>query len=124
MPEYDILKNALKNFDYDGDAQIRAELEFDADAPVFDGHFPGNPILPGFCQLEIILMLMNKALSGSCWKLKKMKNAKFFSPILPGDRAEYNLEIVEKSSSTLKVNVHVSIGDTKKSTFKGVYLEA
>lgn len=124
MGQYDILKDALKFFEYDDDSLIRAELEFDADASVFDGHFPGNPVLPGFCQLEIILMLIKEALPGSCWKLKKMKNAKFFSPLLPGDRAECNLEIVEKSNSALKVNVHVCTGDIKKSTFKGVYLEA
>ena len=32
--------------------RIVAELNVDASNPVFQGHFPGNPVLPGVYQVE------------------------------------------------------------------------
>ncbi len=49
--------------------------------PVFKAHFPNNPILPGFLQIDIIENLFSK-------KLKKIKKTKFMGLILPEDEIE------------------------------------
>jgi len=36
-----------------------------SDHAVFSGHFPGNPILPGVCTVQIIKEILEKALEGS-----------------------------------------------------------
>ena len=54
-----------------------------ADHPAFEGHFPGNPILPGIVQLRLFLLSANR-LTGKEWKLKEVQRAKFLRPVLPG----------------------------------------
>ena len=36
------------NLDVTG-ADLSARIELDATHPIFEGHFPGRPILPGVC---------------------------------------------------------------------------
>jgi 3-hydroxyacyl-[acyl-carrier-protein] dehydratase len=36
------------------DQTIQAAVMLDAGHPIFKGHFPGHPVLPGVCMLEMI----------------------------------------------------------------------
>jgi 3-hydroxyacyl-[acyl-carrier-protein] dehydratase len=70
------------------------EFNFNADDPMFAGHFPGRPILPGVFQLEIVRMatewIQNRKLSVS-----EIAKAKFQRPILPGETLKLNLKLSE-----------------------------
>jgi len=46
--------------------------------PVFDGHFPGRPIVPGAMLLDLILAAGSRPVS-------TVLRAKFHQPVLPGD---------------------------------------
>src|SRR4051812_34695895 len=54
---------------------------FPADYPAFDGHFPGNPILPAFLQIQAAVDLL--ALNGVNGSLSSVQGAKFLHPIKP-----------------------------------------
>lgn len=54
----------------------------DENHPVFQAHFPSNPILPGFVHLEIIAELFNIEITG-------VKKAKFSSLVLPSQTLLY-----------------------------------
>ena len=54
-----------------------------ADHPAFEGHFPGNPVLPGVVQLRLFLLSANR-LTGKEWELQEVQRAKFLRPVLPG----------------------------------------
>lgn len=43
----------LESLQADG-PQVRACFVLDADAPLFAAHFPGNPILPGVVQIDMV----------------------------------------------------------------------
>lgn len=60
------------------------EVVFAADHPVFAGHFPGHPIVPGALLLAEGLQALARAgaLCGPC----TVSNAKFLSPVRPGER--------------------------------------
>lgn len=74
-------------------AIVEAKYRTREDHPIFAGHFPGNPILPGVVQIEMIaqaaIFAMHKAKDKSIDKkldvaLLGVSSSKFRKPILPG----------------------------------------
>lgn len=55
-----------------------------ADFPAFDGHFPGQPVLPAIVQVQMAVCVIGKK-TGKDVKLKEIKKAKFANPAAPGD---------------------------------------
>jgi len=76
------------------DGTNRFEFNFSADDPVFAGHFPNRPILPGIFQLEITRMaaewMQNRPLA-----VREIAKAKFQRPVLPGEILKLNLKLAE-----------------------------
>ena len=62
-------------------------LRLPADHACVEGHFPGNPIVPGAVLLDWILATLERASgrSASAWAVK---SAKFLHPTRPGDELE------------------------------------
>ena len=52
------------------------------DSPVYQGHFPGYPITPGVCLVEIALELISERADRPV-RLVAAKNIKFTSPVIP-----------------------------------------
>ena len=50
----------------------------------FQGHFPQKKVLPGVCQIQCALTLLEKG-SGKAVVLKEVVLAKYFSPVFPED---------------------------------------
>lgn len=62
----------------------RATLVFDADAPYFEGHFPGFAVLPGVVQLGLAQHFAEVFLRRSI-TLTAVKKMKFTRVVVPGD---------------------------------------
>ena len=62
-----------------------AERTFPADHPAAQGHFPGNPIIPGAVLLAEALGAIEAGLGMSLASCR-IKSAKFLAPARPGDR--------------------------------------
>ena len=62
-----------------------AEHFYPADHPAAEGHFPGNPIIPGAVLLSDTLRAIAAA-HGAALALSGIKSAKFHAPARPGDR--------------------------------------
>jgi 3-hydroxyacyl-[acyl-carrier-protein] dehydratase len=61
------------------------EKFFAVDHPAAQGHFPGNPIIPGAVLLDEVLHAIGAgvpAASAGC----EIRSAKFLRPVRPGDR--------------------------------------
>ena len=80
--------------------------------PAFQGHFPGHPIYPGVLILEGmaqcggVLALKSSDLTDEEMKNKviyfmSIDNAKFRTPVRPGDRLDYVLEVIKMKSSLM-----------------------
>lgn len=63
-------------------ADWRAEIPqgVSADAACLDGHFPGNPIVPG----AVLLALAARELEAEGFEVSKLGRMKFLQPLLPG----------------------------------------
>lgn len=64
-----------------------------ADHPVYAGHFPGRPIVPGVMLLDLVLHALSTAhgLDESHWQLNTVK---FLSPVTPGEVLELRHDAV------------------------------
>ena len=57
-------------------------IGFNVDYEILKGHFPGNPIIPGACIIQIISELVSKHL-GFDVIMSEAKKIKFTNPIKP-----------------------------------------
>ncbi len=71
-----------------------------ANEPVFQGHFPGRPILPGvliveaMAQTACILFFSRPGMGGKLAFFMGIDKVKFRKPVVPGDQLEMRLEVL------------------------------
>ena len=78
------------------------------ESPVYQGHFPGYPITPGVCLVEIALELIAEMADqvGHDEKVQLVgaKNIKFTSPIIPAEGMELRFNLGgEGSERTVEI---------------------
>ncbi|PWB25250.1 3-hydroxyacyl-ACP dehydratase [Flavobacterium sp. HTF] len=71
---------------------------------VFKGHFPGNPIMPGVCMIQIIKEL-TESITKSTLMIQTLANVKFMALINPEATPELRLEldVVTSEDNLVKV---------------------
>lgn len=75
-----------------GDAKYNIRILVNANHEVFEGHFPGNPIMPGVCMIQIIKEL-TESITKSSLMIKTLTNVKFMALINPETNPELRLEL-------------------------------
>lgn len=67
--------------------------------PIFKGHFPEQPVLPGVCMVLIVKNAVRE-LTGENWFLSEARQVKFLEMIIPhqDEVYDFHLEIEEKES--------------------------
>lgn len=82
--------------------EINATIELNPAHKIFKGHFPGLPILPGVCMVQIQKELIEKELSRKII-LKKATNIKFLSIINPLviNIINYQIKILKKKENII-----------------------
>ncbi len=69
--------------------------------PYFQGHFPGNPVMPGvliieaLAQVGAVAMLAQESFTGKTAYFAGIQNARFREKILPGDVLMLETEIIK-----------------------------
>ncbi len=67
----------------------------------FNGHFPGNPIMPGVLQLEAMaqcsapILLTLEQFKGKLALFAGMENVRFKNIVRPGDKFEMEIELLK-----------------------------
>lgn len=75
-----------------GDAKFNIRILVNANHEVFNGHFPGNPIMPGVCMIQIIKEL-TESITKSTLMIQTLTNVKFMALINPETNPELRLEL-------------------------------
>lgn len=90
--------------------------------PAFQGHFPGHPIYPGVMILEgmaqaggILALksndLTNEELKNKVIYFMSIDKAKFRSPVKPGDRLDYVIEIIKLKGTIIVLDGKAYVDD-------------
>ncbi len=65
-------------------------LAMDADLTAFQGHFPGNPVLPGVVQVDWAIRFGTEAF-GHLGRFRGIDQLKFLDRIVPGETVQLHL---------------------------------
>lgn len=91
------------------------------ESPVFRGHFPGNPVMPGVLMLEMVRLSLSGIYSKQC-RLVSALNMKFLAVLNPIETPEVKLEVKHQiQDSDLKVEARILLEEKVFYKMKGVY---
>lgn len=80
-----------------------------ANEPVFQGHFPGKPVMPGVLVIEAMAQASAAMMMGAADKKGKLaffmgiEHAKFRRPVVPGEVLRILIEVLRSGSRAGKV---------------------
>ena len=83
-----------------------AQVALNPQHPVYGGHFPGQPVVPGVCTLQII----KECMEGICHtplQYKQIASCKFLSAVNPNETPElkFTLTLKKNEDNVLQVLV-------------------
>lgn len=85
--------------------------------PFFQGHFPGNPIMPGVLIIEAMAQaggigaLNMKANLGKLAFFVSIDNARFRKPVVPGDVLRIEVDLLKMKLGMMKIHAIAKVGD-------------
>lgn len=80
------------------EGEIRARIRVPADSPWFDGHFPGEPVLPGIAQLGMVHDLLCRAF-GRQLPVARVSRVRFRQMIRPEQQLTLTVQRDEAAGS-------------------------
>lgn len=84
--------------------------------PFFQGHFPGQPIMPGVLQLEALAQLTGFLLqrklemTGKLGVLASIDKVRFRGTVVPGDQLRLEVEILRLQANRAQVKAQAKVG--------------
>ncbi|SFB06432.1 hotdog family protein [Algoriphagus aquimarinus] len=88
---------------------------------VFEGHFPGNPILPGVIMVESVRTALNQLFQKE-YRLMSALSIKFLAVLNPNEHVDVQMGIKHSSvEEGLKIDANLFCGEKIFFKMKGVY---
>lgn len=108
-----LIKNLYKVKDLVTDKdRTTARITINKDHEIFKGHFPGNPVMPGVCMIQIIKELTEEVVGKKLF-LSVSSNIKFMAIINPEIHPDLTLILdISRSENEVKVRNITSFGET------------
>ena len=75
---------------------------------IYKAHFPGQPVTPGVCLVQIATELLGEAV-GRSLKIRRMKEAKFLAVVSPDTCPELTVRVLKIEEKEGEVSAKLSI---------------
>ena len=96
------------------EAELSCRIVFNADHDIFKGHFPGQPVVPGVCMMEIVKELLQNKVNKPL-VLQNARNVKFLGFISPDMQPVANIKWKQSDAGYM---VTASLGINGSALFK------
>lgn len=118
-----MLNNTFFSFttpEFDG-SLLKTTINLNPAHDIFKGHFPGNPVVPGVCTMQIIKEVLESYLRKKL-RLVKADNIKFLSFIDPNQNGQVGLEVkITMVDEQVKADAQLVNAGIVFLKFKGVF---
>jgi len=104
------------------EVDINASLEINAGHKIFDGHFPGQPVVPGVCMMQMVKEIVEKVIQKKT-DLIKANDIKFMAIIDPSQNNNISatLKYIPEENGNLQVAATFFKDELVHFKFKGVF---
>ena len=96
---------------------IEAILEINKNNEIFTGHFPGQPVFPGVCTLQILKEVLESSLNKTI-RLIRADQIKFLALIEPGKSNILQFKLSYKLTDNNNIAVHANLTAKNEVCFK------
>ena len=79
----------------------KIEVELLGNHPIYEGHFPGQPVVPGVCTLTIIRECIGKILSKAV-SFATIKECKYVSALIPEQGLKIMINLTLTADGSVK----------------------
>lgn len=86
-------------------------LRLQSECFIYKAHFPGHPVTPGVCIVQMGVELIEE-LAGRRLRLKRVKNVKFLSPLVPAEGEKVTAIVAMAGPIEAKITLQVA-GEVK-----------
>ncbi|MDJ1472181.1 hydroxymyristoyl-ACP dehydratase [Xanthocytophaga flava] len=115
-----LINNLYTILQFDHQEKIEVSAQINVSHPIFKGHFPSMPILPGVCMVQLVKELIEKVHPHQTL-LTHAGNIKFLSVINPeiNDKVKVTIEIRNSDTNNITFTSYISQDQTIVFKFTG-----
>ena len=119
----DFFKIIETDYSKDNPGSFKVTIELNDRHKIFKGHFPGNPVVPGVCMIQIVKEILSKLLNKNLY-LSEGSNIKFISVIKPEINKILNIDYyIKQENDIFRVSALISFEEKIFFKFKGIFSE-
>ena len=93
------------------DGAVRFDISLNADCPVYEGHFPGEPVSPGVCNIQMIKECAEQV-TGKSLLLNNLQQCRLTTLVTPIQHPQVEVTILlEEKGDGYKLKATVGKGE-------------
>ena len=117
----DFFKITETDYSKDNPGSFTVTIELNDRHKIFNGHFPGNPVVPGVCMIQMVKEILSELLEKNLY-LSEGSNIKFISVIKPEINKILNIDYnIEQENDIFRVSAVISFEEKIFFKFKGIF---
>ncbi|MEN8121052.1 MAG: hypothetical protein ABFS35_11920 [Bacteroidota bacterium] len=112
------------SIDEQKEGNINTSIEINSKHPIFNGHFPEFPVVPGVCQILMVKEILSEILNVN-FQLSTANSIKFLSLLNPNEnnKIQGTISYSKEDDSKFKINATLYSEGQNYLKLKGAFFE-